>query len=162
MDVLMKVKKSISDLPFPLKIYEFEEGSTKTSEMAAEQLGVESAQIAKTMLFICGDKPIIVITCGDMKIKQGWLKKIAGAKPRFASSDECKEITGYEPGGICPFALETEVEILLDRSIERFDKVYAAAGTANTAVPLDMEQLIYITKGKIVEVCEPKMVPSNE
>jgi prolyl-tRNA editing enzyme YbaK/EbsC (Cys-tRNA(Pro) deacylase) len=162
MDVLTKVKKSISDLPFILKIFEFEEGSTKTSEMAAEQLGVEAAQIAKSMLFICGDKPILVVTCGDMKVKQGRLKRIAGVKPRFASYDECKKITGYEPGGMCPFALKKEIEVLLDKSIERFDKVYAAAGTANTAVPLDIEQLSYITKGKIVEVCEPKMGQVNE
>jgi len=156
MDQLLNVKKSISELPFSLKIYEFEEGTTKTSEMAAKQLGVEAAQIAKTMLFICGEKPILVVTCGDMKVKQGQLKRAAGAKPRFASSDECKELTGYEPGGVCPFALKTEIDIFLDKSIERFSQVYAAAGTANTAVPLNMEQLLYITNGKIVDICDSK------
>ncbi len=157
MDQLLKVKKSIAELPFSLKIYEFEEGTTKTSEMAAEQLGVTAAQIAKTMLFICGDRPILVVTCGDMKVKQGQLKREAGFKPRFATFDECKEITGYEPGGVCPFALKTEIEIFLDKSIERFTKVYAAAGTANTAVPLNMEQLLYITNGKVVDICDLKL-----
>lgn len=154
MEVLTKVKKSISELPFQLKIHEFEEGTTKTSAMAAAQLGVEVGQIAKSMLFICGNQPVLVVTCGDMKVKQGQLKRVIGIKPKMASYDECLEITGFTPGGICPFALKTEIKILLDKSIERFDTVYAAAGTANTAVPINMEQLIYVTNGEIVSVCE--------
>lgn len=151
---LDKVKEYIKKLPFKLEVIEFDEGSTRTSAMAAEQLGVEVGQIAKSMLFKCKEEPILVVTCGDVKVKTSKLKKVAGSKPKMATFEECEETTGFKPGGVCPFALEKDIKIYIDQSIERYDVVYAAAGTANTAVPITLEQLLEVTNGQLVSVCE--------
>lgn len=151
---LEKVKEYIEILPISLKVIEFDEGSTKTSQMAADQLGVTVGQIAKTILFMGKGEAVLVVTSGDVKVSSGELKKIIGAKPKLATPEECIEITGFPPGGVCPFALKSSIRILIDKSMERFDVVYAAAGTANTAVPITVEELLMVTEGELVEVCK--------
>ena len=149
---LLYVKEYIKTLPIRLNIMEFDEGSTKTSQMAAEQLGVEVGQIAKSILFTTENGPILVVTSGDVKVSTSKLKKVLGVKPKMASYDECELVTGFKPGGICPFALKNEVTIFIDKSLDRFDLVYAAAGTANTAVPITLEELLIVTDGSLVDL----------
>lgn len=150
---LQKVKEYIETLPVTLKVIEFDEGSTKTSQMAAEQLGVTVGQIAKTILFMGKEEPVLVVTSGDVKVNSSELKKIIGAKPKLAKPEECIEITGFPSGGVCPFALKTKIKIFIDKSMERFDVVYAAAGTANTAVPITVQELLIVTDGELVDIC---------
>ncbi|SNS84277.1 Cys-tRNA(Pro) deacylase [Anaerovirgula multivorans] len=150
---LQKVKEYIETLPVTLKVIEFDEGSTKTSQMAADQLGVTVGQIAKTILFMGKEEPVLVVTSGDVKVSSSELKKIIGAKPKLAKPEECIEITGFPPGGVCPFALKTKIKIFIDKSMERFDVVYAAAGTANTAVPITVQELLIVTDGELVDIC---------
>lgn len=138
-------------LPIKLEVIEFEEGSTKTAQMAADQLGVEVGQIAKSILFVTEKGPVLVVTSGDVKVNSSKFKKIVGEKPKIAAYEQCEEITGFKPGGVCPFALKNPIRIFIDKSMERFDVVYAAAGTANTAVPITVEELMMITKGELVD-----------
>ncbi|SES86908.1 Cys-tRNA(Pro) deacylase [Natronincola peptidivorans] len=152
--VLEKVKEYIETLPIPLEVIEFQEGTTKTAAMAAEQLGVAVGQIAKTILFMAKEEPVLVVTSGDVKVNSSQLKKIIGTKPKLAKPEECLEITGFPPGGVCPFALRHKIRILIDKSMERFDVVYAAAGTANTAVPITVEELLVVTAGELVDICK--------
>ncbi len=148
---LERVKEYIKSLPVELKIIEFAAGSTKTAEMAADQLGVEVGQIAKSILFMTKEEPVLVVTSGDVKVNSSKFKKKVGTKPKMASFEECETVTGFKPGGVCPFALKNKIKIFIDKSMERFDVVYAAAGTANTAVPITIDQLLSITQGELVD-----------
>lgn len=146
--MIEKVQLYLDQYNMGLKIIEFEE-STSTCELAAAALGVEVGQIAKTLLFLADDNPVLIVASGDNKIKSGKLKRLLGAsKVRMADPDTVRRVTGYPVGGVCPLALAEEVPVLLDDSMYRFPVVYAAAGTPHSALPITMEQLENITGGK--------------
>ena len=140
--------------PFPdLKVILFDQ-STHTSELAAEALGVKPAQIAKTLVFLADAQPLLVVTCGDKKINTKKLTKVLGVKKvRFADSETVTESTGFLPGGVSPIGLLKDVPLYLDQSLWDFDLVYAAAGTANSALPVSPDRLCEITKAKVIDVC---------
>lgn len=140
--------------PFPdLEIILFGQ-STHTSELAAEALGVTPAQIAKTLVFLADAQPLLVVTCGDKKINTKKLTKALGVKKvRFADGETVAASTGFSPGGVSPIGLIKEVPLYLDQSLWDFDIVYAAAGTANSALPVSPDRLREITKATIIDVC---------
>lgn len=148
-----RVKEFLKKQPVKLEVLEFPQGATETCELAAQALGVEPAQIAKTLLFIGKKGNVLVVTCGDKKVDTKKLKEHYQDKFRFAKADEVVEITGFPPGGVCPFALKTEIPIVVDTSIARFSVVYAAAGSSGSAVPVTLDQLLTITKGEYLSVC---------
>ncbi len=137
-----------------LSALEFEPGSTPTAEAAARRIGVPVGQIAKSILFKGkDDKYRLVVAAGDKRINSGALKRTTGAKHRMASAKETQEVTGFLPGGVCPFGLEdSPVAILIDVSLDEYDTVYPAAGTDATGVPLSPDYLQQITGGVKVEV----------
>ena len=152
MTEIERVKAFLQAINPAIKILEFEQ-DTSTSYLAAQALGTEVGQIAKSMLFKSKkDDYILVVSTGDVKIDSKAVKDLVGAKVRMANEDEVREITGFHIGGVCPFALKTPVSIFLDESLKRYDVVYAAAGTANTAVPVSYQQLMEITGGKACQV----------
>ncbi len=148
---LEKVRKALE--PYPdLKIMLFDE-STHTSELAAKAVGVEVAQIAKTLMFLADGNPVLVVACGDRKINTKKLGKELGAKKvRFADADSVLELTGFSPGGVCPFGLDESIKLCLDQSLYDYDLVYAAAGTANSALPISPERLREVLGAKIIDV----------
>jgi len=134
-----------------LEALEFEPGSTPTAELAAARLGVEVARIAKSLLFRGKDGRYRMVVCpGDRRIPPSALKRVTGSKLSMTDPDETERVTGYRPGGVCPFALEG-VEILLDRELGKWDRVYPAAGTDSTGVPVSLEDLVRATGGRVVE-----------
>lgn len=148
MDVIEKVQSYLDQYHLDLKIIEFKE-DTSTCERAAVALGVEVGQIAKTLVFQADGQPVLVVASGDRKINSGKLKRLLGvAKVRMADPDTVLEVTGYPVGGVCPLALPRSLPILLDSTMQRFEVVYAAAGTPNSALPLTMQQLEIITGGR--------------
>jgi len=128
------------------------EGTTATVELAAQALGVEVGQIAKTLLFKAKNDYVMVVAAGDVRIDHHKLRGLVGSKTRLARPDEVRLITGYSVGGVCPFNLKQPLRILLDASMDRFPVVYAAAGTANSALPITLPELAQITAGEIVDV----------
>lgn len=152
------VQEFIKTLPFPLEVILLDE-STRTSALAAQALGVEVGQIAKTLVFVDkkdGDdssQVVIVVTSGDVKVDTKKLKQHTGIKPRFATGEEAEKYTGFPPGGVCPFGLPDNIPIYIDISMQRFPKVYAAGGTANSAVPVTVQQLLEATGGRLCDVC---------
>ena len=147
---LDRVRKAIEAYP-DLKIILFDE-STHTSELAARTVGVSVAQIAKTLMFLADGRPVLVVTCGDRKIDAKKLGKTLGAKKvRFADAESVFQATGFEPGGVCPFGVDASVEICMDQSLYDYDVVYAAAGTANSALPVAPERLREIINARIVD-----------
>lgn len=153
MSPLERVREYLKTMPQNPQIIEFEQ-STHTSELAAQALGVETGQIAKSILLISNNGPLMVVTCGDKRIQQKKIKESIGSKVRFANADEVNEITGYAPGGVCPFALKNELPIYIDASMKKYPVVYAAAGTPNTAVPVSFQDLVDITGGEECDFCE--------
>lgn len=130
---------------------------TPTCETAAAAVGCTPAEIAKTLLFLVGGRPVAVVTCGDMKVKSSLLKQASGlsGKVKLPQAEEVQRYTGYVPGGVCPFLLPAGLPVLLDLSLQRFDQVYAAAGNDYSAVPVTLSLLVSLTGGLPVEVCEP-------
>ncbi len=131
-----------------IEVQEFEE-LTPTSETAAKAVGCSVAEIAKSILFVVGDQPVVAVTCGDRRIKGSRLKQAAGltGKVRLPGEDEVLRYTGYAPGGVCPFLLPPSVKIVIDTAMRRFPRVYAAAGNDRSAVPITVEQLLSLTGG---------------
>ena len=134
-----------------LSALEFEPGSTPTAEMAARRLGVETARIAKSLLFKSKEGSYYLVVCpGDKRLSSGVLKRIIGSKVSMTDADETERVTGFRPGGVCPFGLEG-VEVLLDQALGPLGTVYPAAGTDATGVATTLAQLARITGGRIVD-----------
>ncbi|WP_028401878.1 YbaK/EbsC family protein [Ectobacillus panaciterrae] len=145
-----RVREYVKKFDNSLEPIEFEE-RTNTVEEAAKALGIEGAQIAKSILFKSGDRFGLFVTAGDIRINQKKVKMLLGTgKPKLATPEEVQEITGFKIGGVCPFALNKDVPVFLDESMKRFDIVYTAAGTAQSALPITFEKLQTITSGIVI------------
>lgn len=124
-------------------ILEFAESSA-TVELAAAQAGTEPRRIAKTLAFASTDAEpgaILVVAAGDARVNGGMFKRRFGGKASMLKFDEVEERTGHPVGGVCPFANPTDARIYLDESLRRFDTVFPAAGSANSAVELTLAEL---------------------
>jgi Cys-tRNA(Pro) deacylase len=129
------------------------EQTTKTSVEAAQALGVEVGQIAKTILFRAGQSYGLFVAAGDITIDAKKVKTLlGGGKVRIAKPDEVEDITGYRVGGVCPFDINPELKIFIDSSMARFDIVFSAAGSSHSYLPITLEQLEQVTGGTIVDM----------
>ena len=130
--------------------------SSATVELAAEAVGCEPARIVKTLSFKVGDKPILIACAGDAKIANPRYKAEFGEKAKMLTPEEAVSLIGHAVGGLCPFALNDGVEVYLDESIRRFDVVYPAAGSDNSAIGLTPEELEKYAQGFVrwVDVCK--------
>ena len=115
--------------------------SSATVELAAEAVGVIPARIAKSLSFQAEDKTVLIITSGDAKVNSSKFKKVFHAKPKMLPADQVEAQVGHDVGGVCPFALKENVEVYLDVSLKRFDTVFPAAGSSNSAIELTCDQL---------------------
>jgi prolyl-tRNA editing enzyme YbaK/EbsC (Cys-tRNA(Pro) deacylase) len=136
-------------------IMEFEESSA-TVELAAAAIGVEPARIAKTLSFRGeGEKAILIVAAGDAKIDNKKFRQTFGLKARMLSPEEVLEQTGHAIGGVCPFGLKNELEIYLDVSMKRFDTLFPACGSSNSAIELRTEEIFQYSSAKDwVDVCK--------
>ena len=149
-NALEKVQKAISKHE-DLKIITFQE-DTSTSELAARALGVATGQIAKSLCFVGDGQAFLVVSVGDRKIDTRKLsKQLSMKKVRFADAQTAQEATGFSPGGVCSFALETPIPVYLDTSLFKYDLVYAAAGTSNSVLAVTPQRLQEVTGAQTVE-----------
>lgn len=124
----------------------------KTSEEAAAALGVEIGQIAKSILFHSGDEYALFVAAGDVRIHAKQVKAaFNGAKAKMATPEAVEAVTGFQVGAVCPFALQREVPIFVDSSLQRFPLVYTAAGIAESLLPVTYEQLLHMTNGRVID-----------
>jgi prolyl-tRNA editing enzyme YbaK/EbsC (Cys-tRNA(Pro) deacylase) len=145
-----KVQKVLD--AYGLKAIEFEEGSTPTAVTAADKLGVTVGNIAKSLLFIGKDGRYAMVICpGDRRVSNAKLKQVLGVKTRMAGPEEVTRLTGFPPGGVCPFGV-AGVEILLDQRLGSFETIYPAAGTDSSGVPMSFETLKAITGGGVFDL----------
>ena len=148
MKEIERVRMYLKEKNPALHIIELEE-NTATAALAAQALGKEVGQIAKSILFKTKQEDyLMVISAGDVRLDTKAIKAETGARVRMANAEEVVAVTGYQPGGVCPFALENKVDIYLDESLKRYDVVYASAGNAHTALPITFDELMEITGGK--------------
>ena len=122
------------------RIREFEVSSA-TVELAAVAVGVEGARIAKSLSFKVEDKPVIVVAAGDAKVDNGRYKAQFHTKAKMLTHEEAHDLIGHDVGGVCPFALPEGVKVYLDVSLKRFETVFPAAGSANSAVEMTCAEL---------------------
>ena len=121
--------------------------SSATVALAAEALGVEPGRIAKTLSFKKDDGCILVVTAGDVKIDNSKYKHTFGLKAKMLTADEAVELIGHAVGGVCPFAVkETVVGIYIDESVKRFETVFPACGSSNSAIELTPDELFSLSK----------------
>lgn len=118
------------------------EHSSATVELAAQALGVEPARIAKTLSFKTDNGAILVVTAGDKRINNKKFKQTFSLKAKMLTPDEVFEYTGHKIGGVCPFGLtDKNIKVYLDESLKRFNTVYPACGSGNSAIELSMNEL---------------------
>jgi prolyl-tRNA editing enzyme YbaK/EbsC (Cys-tRNA(Pro) deacylase) len=125
--------------------------STRTSQLAADALGCTVAEIAKSIAFKAGEQAVVVVISGDRRVDAKKVSAHLGFKVGNADADTVKALTGYAIGGVPPFPHDPNVKVLLDKSLARFEKVWAAAGTPNSVMNLTVEQLRGIV-GDFVDV----------
>lgn len=122
------------------RILEFEESSA-TVELAAHAAGCEPARIAKSLSFKADDKPVLIVAAGDAKVDNGKYKAFFHTKAKMLTKEEAEELIGHAVGGVCPFAVKDGVSVYLDVSMKRFETVFPAAGSSNSAIELNLEEL---------------------
>ena len=151
-----RVKKFFAALGEPEKILEFEE-STATSEQAAQVLNCEVGRIAKTISVLVEGQPILILLGGDMKLDNKKFKSQFSTRPKMIPIDEVEKFIGHAVGGVCPFAVNDGIKIFLDESLKRFDFIYPAAGSSNSIVKLNLDELEkYINSSGWVDVAKSK------
>ncbi len=135
-------------------ILEFDTSSA-TVEMASNALGVEPGRIAKTLSFKIENGAILVVTAGDAKIDNSNYKGEFGLKAKMLTPEEAYEYTGHAVGGVCPFGIPEDVNVYLDISMKRFEHIYPACGSSNSAIKLTCDELYqYAEAVKWVDVCK--------
>ena len=135
-----KVKEYFKKFNMESRVQEFE-ASSATVELAAKALNCEPKRIAKTLSFKVDDKPILIVVAGDAKIDNAKYKAQFNKKATMLKFDEVEELIGHAVGGVCPFAINEGIDVYLDESLKRFDTVYPACGSSNSAIELTIEEL---------------------
>ena len=149
-----KVKEFFRQHGMEDKVLEFATSSA-TVELAAQALHCEPCRIAKTLSFMGKEGPILVVAAGDAKIDNPKFKAQFATKPKFLTPEEAVALIGHAVGGVCPFAVNDGVKVYLDVSLKRFQTVFPACGSANSAIELTMEELEkYSSSSAWIDVCK--------
>ncbi len=129
--------------------------SSATVELAAQALGVEGKRIAKTLSFLVGDQCVLIVAAGDAKVDNSKYKAQFHTKAKMLPHDLVPEYVGHAVGGVCPFAVKEGVAVYLDESLRRFETVFPAAGSANSAIELTIPELErYAQTAQWIDVCK--------
>ncbi len=153
------VKKYLSAYGVDGRVREFDVSSA-TVELAAKALGTDGARIAKTISLAKKDGGCLLIVCaGDYKIDNKKFKEYFGFKASMLSHEDALAMTGHAVGGVCPFDLPEGVEVYLDCSMRRFETVFPAAGSSNSAIELSCDELFAFSRAKAWgDFCKPKEI----
>ncbi len=137
---LERVREALKGTELEDRIIELDQSSA-TVELAAYALRVEPDRIAKSLSFLVGSEPVVIVVSGESRINNKKFRAYFHKKAKMIPYEQVEELTGYGPGGVCPFGLNPGVKVYLDRSLTRYLTVYPAAGSANSAVEVTMEEL---------------------
>ena len=148
------VRRYFSSYGMEERILEFPVSSA-TVDLAAQAVGCIPARLGKTLSFKVGEDPILIVAAGDAKIDNRKYKDKFGKKAVMLSQEEVAEKIGHAVGGVCPFGIPDTVSVYLDESMKRFETVFPAAGSSNSAIELNMEELMrYSCAKEWIDVCK--------
>ncbi len=136
------------------RILEFAESSA-TVELAAHAAGCEPARIAKSLTFKVEEAPVMVVAAGDAKVDNAKFKAFFHAKAKMLTPEEVHSMIGHDVGGVCPFGINEGVPVYLDISLKRFETVFPAAGSSNSAIELTLSELEKYSRSRTwIDVCK--------
>lgn len=149
-----KVKEYFEQYGIADRVQELEMSSA-TVELAAQALSCEPCRIAKTLSFMVDGHPVLIVTAGDAKIDNSGYKSRFGTKAKMLTPEEAETLIGHAVGGVCPFGINEGVAVYLDISLKRFETVFPACGSSNSAIELSIEELEkYSYCSEWVDVCK--------
>lgn len=149
-----KVRDYMKNFGMEDKILEFTVSSA-TVELAAKALNTEGKRIAKSLSFLVNEKAVMIVTAGDGRIDNKKYKAEFSCKAKMLTPEQVDEMIGHSIGGVCPFAVNTGVEVYLDESLKRFETVFPACGSSNSAIELTIPQLEELSGFiKWVDICK--------
>ena len=149
-----KVKEYFVGTELEGKVIELPESSA-TVELAAHALHTEPDRIAKSLSFLLDEKPILVIASGMSRVDNRKFKDQFQKKARMIPFDQVERYIGHAPGGVCPFAANEDVEVWLDVSLKKYETVFPAAGSGNSAIEMTIDQMEKYTRSRgWVDVCK--------
>lgn len=135
-----KVKAYFKNFGMEDRVMKFDVSSA-TVELAAQALNCEPQRIAKTLSFLVDGHAVLIVAAGDARIDNHKYKEQFGKKAKMLSTDEVVELVGHAVGGVCPFAVKEGAEVYLDASLKRFETVFPACGSSNSAIELTIPEL---------------------
>lgn len=151
-----KVKKYFAGYGMESRVLEFEVSSA-TVELAAAALNCEPGRIAKTLSFLVGEQPILIVSAGDVKIDNAKYKATFGKKAKMLTPEQVTELIGHAVGGVCPFAINPGVDIYLDASLKKYETAFPACGSSNSAIELTIPEMEkYSGYKEWIDVCKPR------
>lgn len=151
---LSRVREYLADFGVEDRVLEFS-ASSATVELAALAVGCAPGRIAKTLGFLLRGQAILVVAAGDAKVDNRRFKDRFDAKAVMLTPQQAVEMVGYAVGGVCPFAVPPNVPIYLDASLRRFQTVYPACGSSNSAIELTVTELERFSRfADWVDVCK--------
>lgn len=149
-----RVKEYFGGFGMAERIQEFPVSSA-TVELAAAALGCEGRRIAKTLSFLVDGSPVLVVAAGDARVDNGKFKAFFHTKAKMLSPEEASSLVGHAVGGVCPFAVNEGVKTYLDISLRRFETVFPACGSSNSAIELTLPELERFSNAKAwIDVCK--------
>jgi prolyl-tRNA editing enzyme YbaK/EbsC (Cys-tRNA(Pro) deacylase) len=151
-DAIDRFLTASADLGRAPQILRFPQG-TKTAADAAAAIGCDVGQIVKSLVFMADDRPVLALTSGANRVDETKLARIAGARAvRRATPEEARTATGFAVGGTPPFGHPTDVTTYLDPHLQRYDEIWAAAGTPDSVFPLSPDELLRVSGAQISDV----------
>jgi prolyl-tRNA editing enzyme YbaK/EbsC (Cys-tRNA(Pro) deacylase) len=149
-----RVQAALRKLGVEIEVVELE-ASTRTAQQAADAIGTALGSIVKSLVFLADGKPVLVLVAGDRRADPARLKALLGARRvMIADADQVRQATGYAIGGVPPLGHETLLPVWIDRSLGRFEIVYAAAGGPRAIFPIGYTKLVELTAGYAADFTE--------
>ncbi len=152
---VQKVQRALHDAGVDVAVVMLADAA-RTSQQAADALGIEIGQIAKSLVFRARDsgRAVLVIASGSNRVDEHKVAALIGEKIERATPDFVRERTGYAIGGIPPLGHATQLEVLLDRSLARYEVVWGAAGHPHSVFPIAPAQLFEVAGGRVEDVAQ--------
>lgn len=150
---VQRVAGELARLGLPVTVRQFRQ-STRTAQEAAQAIGCQVGQIVKSLVFVAGAEPLLVLASGARRVNEERLAAVAGAPARRASADEAKEATGFPIGAIPPVGHVRRLRTFIDPELMRYEVVWAAAGAPTAVFPIAPAQLQRITGAAVVPITD--------
>ena len=136
-----------------LRMREFDE-RTATAADAATAIGTSVGRIVKSLVFMAGEQPILVLASGPNRVDVDKVGRIVGRRITRANADQVREVTGFAIGGVPPVGHPRALATYVDQDLLQYDKVWAAAGTPNAVFCIEPRDLVRITSGVVDDVAQ--------